>query len=230
MKVTPMIFNTEMVKALLDGRKTVTRRPVNRAGEFNFVVESGKTKERYVTDENNAHQKWLKFPINIGDLIYVRETFCPDPDCDHDSWDDHELSFFEWNNCGCSAEFLPDALKTNEHCLFKAGGFPDLKWTPSIHMPRWASRITLRVTDVRIERVQEITEDQAVQEGLAKHPQLPVWWSPVGYQTSPIYAYEELWNSIYQNWDENPYVWVIEFEVIHQNVDKFVSELGDACQ
>ncbi|HCG7649457.1 TPA: hypothetical protein NJ443_003685 [Vibrio parahaemolyticus] len=230
MKVIPMIFNTEMVKALLDGRKTVTRRPIKRIGEFNFVVENGQTKERYVTDENNPHQKWLKFPINIDDLIYVRETFCPDPDCDHDSWDEHELSFFEWNNCGCSAAFLPDALKTNEHCLFKAEGFPDLKWTPSIHMPRWASRLTLRVTNVRIERVQEITEDQAVQEGLAKHPQLPAWWSPVGYQTSPIYAYEELWNSIYQNWDENPYVWVIEFEVIHQNVDKVVSEMGEVCQ
>ena len=230
MKVTPMIFNTEMVKALLDGRKTVTRRPVKLDYErgMNGPVVRGK----------NGEVSVLSFaPIaglcpfgNVGDLIYVRETFCPDPDCDHDSWDDHELSFFEWNNSGCSAAFLPDALKTNEHCLFKAGGFPDLKWTPSIHMPRWASRITLRVTDVRIERVQEITEDQAVQEGLAKHPQLPVWWSPVGYQTSPIYAYEELWNSIYQNWDENPYVWVIEFEVIHQNVDKFVSELGDVCQ
>ncbi|MDW2321297.1 hypothetical protein R7127_13525 [Vibrio sp. 1159] len=230
MKVTPMIFNTEMVKALLDGRKTVTRRPVKVDYErgMNGPVVRGK----------NGEVSVLSFaPIaglcpfgNVGDLIWVRETFCPDPDCDHDSWDDHELSFFEWNNCGCSAAFLPDALKNNEHCLFKAEGFPDLKWTPSIHMPRWASRLTLRVTNVRIERVQEITEDQAVQEGLAKHPQLPAWWSPVGYQTSPIYAYEELWNSIYQNWDENPYVWVIEFEVIHQNVDKVVSEMGEVCQ
>ncbi|TON69752.1 hypothetical protein CGH51_17840, partial [Vibrio parahaemolyticus] len=75
MKVIPMIFNTEMVKALLSGCKTVTRRPVNQFGEFNFVVESGQTKERYATDENNLHQKWLKYPINIDDLIYVRETF-----------------------------------------------------------------------------------------------------------------------------------------------------------
>ncbi|HHF3145282.1 TPA: hypothetical protein ACPJ10_001698 [Vibrio diabolicus] len=226
MKVIPMIFNTEMVTALLDGRKTVTRRPIKRFGEFNFVVENGQTKDRYVTDENNPHQKWLKFPINIDDLIYVRETFCPDPDCDHDSWDDHELSFFEWNNSGCSAAFLPDALKTNEHCLFKAGGFSDLKWTPSIHMPRWASRLTLRVTDVRIERVKDITDEQARSEGC--------WYGVGGGEVDlavpPQDHFPTLWDSIYQNWDENPYVWVIEFEVIHQNVDEVVSESGDVCQ
>ncbi|EKA7416329.1 hypothetical protein QUO08_003434 [Vibrio parahaemolyticus] len=226
MKVIPMIFNTEMVEALLDGRKTVTRRPIKRFGEFNFVVESSQTKECYVTSENSPHQKWLKFPINIDDLIYVRETFCPDPDCDHDSWDDHELSFFEWNNCGCSAAFLPDALKTNEHCLFKAGGFPDLKWTPSIHMPRWASRLTLRVTDVRIERIKDITDEQARAEGC--------WYGVGGGEVDlavpPQDHFPTLWDSIYQNWDENPYVWVIEFEAIHQNVDKVVSEKGDVCQ
>ncbi|EJE4180208.1 hypothetical protein M3890_001004 [Vibrio parahaemolyticus] len=220
MKVTPMIFNTEMVKALLDGRKTVTRRPVKLDYErgMNGPVVRGK----------NGEVSVLSFaPIaglcpfgNVGDLIWVRETFCPDPDCDHDSWDDHELSFFEWNNCGCSAAFLPDALKTNEYCLFKAGGFPDLKWTPSIHMPRWASRLTLRVTDVRIERVQEITEDQTMKEGFG-NPILRNCKKPMFVRT---------WDSIYQNWDENPYVWVIEFEVIHQNVDKVVSEMGEVCQ
>ncbi|EGQ8449044.1 hypothetical protein GTP59_19785 [Vibrio alginolyticus] len=215
MKVIPMIFNTEMVEALLDGRKTVTRRPIKRFGEFNFVVESSQTKERYVTSENSPHQKWLKFPINIDDLIYVRETFCPDPDCDHDSWDDHELSFFEWNNCGCSAAFLPDALKTNEHCLFKAGGFPDLKWTPSIHMPRWASRLTLKVTDVRIETLGQlrISKEQMVREGFEN-------WS----------QFKHVWQSIYGQSHPNNYVWVIEFEVIHQNIDKVVSEMGDVCQ
>ncbi len=247
MKVTPMIFNTEMVKALLDGRKAVTRRPVSkvRAGTidcrtFNKTIVSGS--QRFAVNQQNPNQEWLAYPFVVGDLIWVRETFCTDPDCDHDSWDDHELSFFEWNNCGCSAALLPDALKTHEHCLFRAGGLPDLKWTPSIHMPRWASRLTLRVTDVRIERVQELTEEQAKLEGIRYHSLYQEWGGVESHPDSRPHApqwrwYEKandafkyLWNSIYQNWDENPYVWVIEFEVIHQNVDKVVSELGDVCQ
>ncbi|MDF4554933.1 hypothetical protein [Vibrio parahaemolyticus] len=215
MKVTPMIFNTEMVKALLDGRKTVTRRPVK------VDYESGMSGP--VVRGKNGEVSVLSFaPIaglcpfgNVGDLIWVRETFCPDPDCDHDSWDDHELSFFEWNNCGCSAAFLPDALKTNEYCLFKAGGFPDLKWTPSIHMPRWASRLTLLVTDVRIETLGQLrkNKDQVIREGFENWPQ-----------------FKHVWQSIYGLSHQNDYVWVVEFEVIHQNVDKVVSELGDVCQ
>ncbi|MDW2262021.1 hypothetical protein R7070_04575 [Vibrio sp. 1557] len=209
MKVTPMIFNTEMVKALLSGRKTVTRRPIKRIGEFNFVVENGQTKERYVTDENNPHQKWLKFPINIDDLIYVRETF---------------RIFNHSDECGCS-----------EHCYCPPTGTPiyfathddgESKWNPSIHMPRWASRLTLRVTDVRIERVKEITDEQARAEGC--------WYGVGGGEVDlavpPQDHFPTLWDSIYQNWDENPYVWVIEFEAIHQNVDKVVSEMGDVCQ
>ncbi|MDF4639359.1 hypothetical protein P3489_06130 [Vibrio parahaemolyticus] len=215
MKVTPMIFNTEMVKALLDGRKTVTRRPVKVDYErgMNGSVVRGK----------NGEVSVLSFaPIaglcpfgNVGDLIWVRETFCPDPDCDHDSWDDHELSFFEWNNCGCSAAFLPDALKTNEHCLFKAGGFPDLKWTPSIHMPRWASRLTLLVADVRIETLGQLrkNKDQVIREGFKNWPQ-----------------FKHVWQSIYGQTHPNDYVWVVEFDVIHQNVDKVVSEMGEVCQ
>lgn len=215
MKVTPMIFNTEMVKALLDGRKTVTRRPVK--------VDYERGMSGPVVRGKNGEVSVLSFaPIaglcpfgNVGDLIWVRETFCPDPDCDHDSWDDHELSFFEWNNCGCSAAFLPDALKTNEYCLFKAGGFPDLKWTPSIHMPRWASRLTLLVTDVRIETLGQLrkNKDQVIREGFENWPQ-----------------FKHVWQNIYGQSHPNDYVWVVEFEVIHQNVDKVVSELGDVCQ
>ena len=232
MKVTPMIFNTEMVKALLDGRKTVTRRPVKVDYErgMNGPVVRGK----------NGEVSVLSFaPIaglcpfgNVGDLIWVRETFCPDPDCDHDSWDDHELSFFEWNNCGCSAAFLPDALKTNEHCLFKAGGFPDLKWTPSIHMPRWASRLTLKVTEVRIERVSEITDEQAIKEGMmtVTEAERAAINAGIGWYEKPHIQFKNLWERIYGDWYQDPYVWVIEFEVIHQNVDKVVSEMGEVCQ
>jgi hypothetical protein len=219
MKTIPMIFNTEMVEALLSGRKTVTRRAVKLFGIFNWVVVNGETGVRWVTDKNNVHQKWLEFPTNVGDLIYVRETFCPDPDCDHDSWDNHELSYYEWDGCGCSAQFLPDALKNNKYCLYRAGSELDCRWVPSIHMPRWASRLTLKVTDVRIERVQNITESQARSEG-------------VSMDCTPFYVsgFIDIWESIYGNWDQNPYVWVIEFEVIHKNVDVYLQSQEALCQ
>ncbi|HDY8008063.1 TPA: hypothetical protein ACGUOU_000655 [Vibrio vulnificus] len=229
MKVVPMIFNTDMVKALLDERKTVTRRPVK--------VDYERGMKGPVVRGRNGEVSVLSFaPVaglcpfgNVGDLIYVRETFTPDPDADHDSWNDHELSYAEWVGCEMSSRFLPDALKVNEHCLYKADCKIDMKWTPSIHMPRWASRLTLKVTDVRIERVQDITEEQAIKEGINKHHQIPAFKSPIGYHTSPAYAYEELWNSIYGNWDENPYVWVVEFEVIRQNVDQYLQSIKNAA-
>ncbi len=248
MKAVPMIFNTEMVKALLDGRKSVTRRPMKPQPEASGRGYDWWPSKVHQTMINLDKVKGDLFwdgvasdacPIaSIGDLIYVRETFCPDPDCDHDSWDDHVLSFFEWNNCGCSAAFIPDVLKTNEHCLFKAGGFPDLKWTPSIHMPRWASRITLKVTDVRIEQVQDITEAQAKQEGIRYHSIYNEWGGVEAHPDSRHHApqwrwykkatdaFKCLWNSVYSNWDENPYVWVIEFEVIHKNVDAVLAEVS----
>ncbi|WP_219583953.1 hypothetical protein [Vibrio parahaemolyticus] len=208
MKVIPMIFNTEMVKALLSGCKTVTRRPVNQFGEFNFVVESAQTKECYVTDENNPHQKWLKYPINIDDLIYVRETFQGplfDADKESDYLNDR------------------DKYKHHSHCVYAATDpkpcFFDVdadstvsRWRPSIHMPRWASRLTLKVTGVRIEQVQEITVDQAIKEGISHHS-----------MNCPKAEFGQLWNELYGNWTENPYVWVIEFEVIHKNVDQVLN-------
>ncbi|HDY7487859.1 TPA: ASCH domain-containing protein [Vibrio vulnificus] len=234
MKVVPMIFNTEMVKALLDGRKTVTRRPAKNLSfseRVGFIVGEwayGLGWNFRETMNNCIRSKSAKCPAQIGDLIYVRETFTTDPDVDHDSWNDHELSYVEWVGCEMSSQFLPEALKANKHCLYKADCKIDMKWTPSIHMPRWASRLTLKVTDVRIERVQDISEEEAIKEGINKHHQLPAFKSPIGYHTSPAYAYEELWNSIYGNWDENPYVWVIEFEVIHQNVDEHIESVKDA--
>lgn len=210
MKARPMIFNSEMVKALIAGNKTVTRRPVKVDYErgMNGTVVRGK----------NGEVSVLSFaPIaglcpfgNFGDLIYVRETF---------------RLFNNSDECGCSERCSCPQTGTPIY-LATSGDDSESKWHPSIHMPRSVSRLTLKVTDVRIERVQDITEEQAIKEGVNKHHQLPAFKSPVGHHTSPVYAYEELWNSIYGDWKQNPYVWVIEFEVIHQNVDKYLSSLS----
>ncbi|ENM5773723.1 hypothetical protein V4V55_001123 [Vibrio mimicus] len=182
MKVVPMIFNPDMVKALMAGDKVVTRRPVSPQPEpsglgydwwpsnkIGSMVQVSGIEAIDCDDRRDGVKEIVRdaCPIaNIGDLIYVRETFTPDPGVDHDSWNDHELSYVEWVGGEMSYPFLPDALKVNKHCLYKADCKIDMKWTPSIHMPRWASRLTLKVTDVRIERMQDISEKQCWKEGI----------------------------------------------------------------
>lgn len=239
MKVVPMIFNTDMVKALMAGDKVVTRRPVNKkySEYIKFIGSSDLTCENleflglmYDTWQGDNDKmrgpEYLVYcteypeegviPIGQGvarkgDLIYVRETF---------------RLFNHSDECGCS-DYCSCPPSGTPVYFATCGGDSESKWKPSIHMPRAASRLTLKVTDVRIERVQDITEEQAIKEGINKHHQLPAFKSPIGYHTSPVYAFEELWNSIYGNWEENPYVWVIEFEVIHQNVDKYLESVKE---
>lgn len=98
-------------------------------------------------------------------------------------------------------------------------------------MPRAASRLTLKVTDVRIERVQDITEEQAIKEGMPtdEECQRMAIESGLGWYQKPDIWFKNLWDSIYGNWHQNPYVWVIEFEVIHQNVDKYLESVKEAA-
>lgn len=208
MKVVPMIFNTDMVKALMAGNKVVTRRPAKNLS-FSELMDfkvgkwaCGLGFAHRQTINNCISSKLAKCPAQRGDLIYVRETF---------------------GCCGVRSAYKAD--DDGASCMVK-------KWTPSIHMPRTESRLTLKVTDVRIERVQDITEEQCWKEGIEHTDgQFDI------YQLSEMAktfngTFEDakasfacLWDSIYQNWKENPYVWVIEFEVIHQNVDNYIQQL-----
>jgi hypothetical protein len=85
----------------------------------------------------------------------------------------------------------------------------DLRWRPSIHMPRWASRITLEITGIRVERLQEITEEDAEKEGVVAEPVFDTV-SPQGWMSWTA-SFARLWDSIYGNWNANPFVWVVEF-------------------
>ncbi len=200
MKTIPMIFNTEMVKALLDGRKTVTRRPIKMPMKDRDIGCDLSPREVSAEIDNGL---FLNSPYCIGDLIWVRETFCYSINEDGSTIDSNG------NPC----------LSRDSELFYRASPINglDAKWTPSIHMPRWASRLTLRVTDVRIERVQDITEEQAKAEGV--NPVVSQWETPESF----VAGFAKIWNSIYSNWNENPYVWVIEFEVIYKNV----GEVGD---
>ncbi|MCX9579808.1 ASCH domain-containing protein [Vibrio cholerae] len=187
MKVKPMIFNTEMVKALLDGRKTVTRRPAKNLSfseRMGFIVSDwayGIGMDLRETMNNCIRSKSAKCPAQIGDLLYVRETH---------------------GDAGVRLTYKAD--NDGAHCKVK-------RWIPSIHMPRSISRITLKVTDVRIEKLNDLrkSDEQVKKEGFENWPQ-----------------FKHVWESIYGQSKPNDYVWVIEFEVIHQNVDKYLSSFS----
>ena len=196
-----MIFNAEMVRAILDGRKTQTRRvmkpqPANdiERGTFPNAEAYGwvsSLKHKY----GSATAHFCPFGA-VGDRIWVREAFrvmgC--------ATDVARLMYkaSERNSFTESTRTVPVASCTKQ---------PSQKWTPSIHMPRWASRITLEITDVRVERLQAITLGDICKEiGCGLYDFRPVTY---GFQ-----VWEELWQSIYgaDSWQANPWVWVIEFK------------------
>lgn len=206
----PILFSGPMVRGILDGRKTQTRRVVRfrlDAGEelihplprsVEFAADLGML---YWT--HGGQKRVTPCPYGVpGDLLWVRETWCPVED-EGDRWVDYRAT--------------PRYAAEHPAGWENAPQDPEaLKWKPSIHMPRWASRIALEVTNVRVERLQEITEEDARAEGV--QPAVMVHARP-GYPpvTEQLYgaAFEILWNRINGKrapWTLNPYVWVVEFK------------------
>lgn len=193
MKERGMIFNSEMVRAILEGKKTQTRRIITNVGHDNCLPLQKRTKTK-----DGIYTHVMDAPIydlcpfgKMGDRIWVRETFCAVPD--------HE------EPAGCSA------------LLYAAdGNGPYGKWTPSIHMPRWASRITLEITGVRVERLNSISQEDAQAEGMELTGWRPTYSDPDsgGEIWTPYDNFAQLWESIYgeESWKANPWVWVIEFK------------------
>jgi hypothetical protein len=227
MKQRPIIFNTEMVRAILDGGKTQTRR-MFKAQPHNDWDPFSKNAEWYtptIIDKHGFYQpaNYELFGVSdedcafvspfgtIGDQLWVRETW---------------RQFNSSDECGCSE--YPCGCPNNGTVLFKAtGDSGESKWKPSIHMPRSCARILLEVTAVRVERLNDISEQDAIKEGVKFTDyglnkfgnQQPGWlWRKSNkYEeclSSAKWAFANLWNSIYENWDANPWVWVIEFKVI----------------
>jgi len=205
MKSIPMIFNQEMVSALTEGRKTATRRPMKLV-----TIDKGfgcnLNPNEVAGEVNNGNYENSIF--KPGDLIWVRETFCigrfDEVDAEHPA--DRELII---EQCAGDDNYIARQLAYEEGVT----ELEEVKWKPSIHMPRDASRLTLRVTAVRCERVQNIDKEQAEKEGVRPTGCTKGFW---------VKAYQMLWNSIYSNWDLNPWVWVIEFEVIHKNINQVI--------
>lgn len=185
--VRPILFNGEMVRAILEGRKTVTRRIIKQ-DKINAVMNSPVRKENPKIPDYNFINCLVDAPYQRGDILYVRETWNGD-------WCDHYI----YRADGGSAK--------------TAGYSQEPKWRPSIHMPKKAARIWLKVTDVRVERLQKITLDQIEKEGVkTEYPH------ELNGQEQQ-YAFSQLWDSTIDKlyidrygWSANPWVWVIEFE------------------
>ncbi|HDZ2339358.1 hypothetical protein AAHW85_06225 [Klebsiella pneumoniae] len=186
-----MIFNAEMVRALLDGRKTQTRRiikdcTVGRDPISKFIKIGKKFIGCYPEDVPELIRECCPYGVP-GDRIWVRET---------------------WAEAGASAPDLK-LYRANypEHVPSIYENVPpaeEIRWTPSIHMPRTASRILLEITDVRVERLRSMSQDDAHAEGVI---------AASGPMEAGL-AFRELWDSIYgeESWKANPWVWVIEFK------------------
>lgn len=210
METKPILFSADMVRALLDGRKVQHRiqfskrdiRNIGYAaaiGECSDFVESGSL-EKY--DESYALE--LCPYGQPGGLLWVRETwrqFDSSDECDH-------LDF----PCGCPASGT---------IIYRATADDgESKWKPSTQMHRWASRLTLRITGVRIERLQDATRNDAELEGHASPPAPGMNWA-IGPRANLRFDWRGCW-------DSNPWVWVLEFEVIKANVDDALKQEGVA--
>jgi len=233
MKERPILFNAEMVRAILSGRKTQTRRVMKlqptpsktREGDFWFSCNKMRSMV-HISDFTpgncvipDAHELFsASCPIGaVGDRLWVRESWKPDAPCDG-SWGD-----MEFYGCKCAPlNMIPPRFQNPEHCIYRASweGPEMIGWHPSIHMPRWASRITLEVTGVRVERLNSISEDDAAAEGVQPAGELlpdypSTYMTPKGDFSTAKVAFQRLWESIYkpESWQANPWVWVVEFKV-----------------
>lgn len=221
MRKRPILFNGAMVRAILDGRKTVTRRVMKHQPHDWASV----TVERYhqaMVDRRGEQQPgpevfgawWSDGECSCvcpfgqpGDQLWVRESWQL-----HEKFTDNCVVVYKANERNSWTEFhrrFPvEVARGVPERPFQAHGF-----RPSIHMPRWASRILLEITDVRVERLQAITYEQAVAEGVFREQR--VWTATDeggACHTYPEPAFRDLWISTGGDWDANPWVWVVEFK------------------
>lgn len=228
MNARPLLFSTPMIRALLEGRKTQTRRTLAR--QPIFVWSQGVTIPD--PDHYSAHVRFAEVPVQAdpwircpygkpGDLLWVREAWRVSK-----RWD------------GTKPSELPGGKGRGQTVMFAAGGsrahdttgrfvnddaYPERlpEWAgkvrQSIFLPRWASRLTLAITEVRVERLQDISEEDAKAEG----SQEPSFVPAIGACWSERDAYAKLWESINgaDSWAENPWCWAISFSVQRRNVD-----------
>ena len=215
MAIKPILFNTEMVRAILDGRKDATRRIVK-----GFIPDDAVwgytafTPKGYIscrgTFADGYGEKFFKLPCESGDILYVRETWTEE--CGKYYYRaDYDSDYLD--PCETLSGGYPASCRNHPGCDGCMATSTRIHWHPSLHMPKEAVRIWLKVTDVRVEQLQEITSEQIGREGVE------VEYPHVLNGEEKRYAFSTLWNSTIKQsdldrygWDANPWVWVIEFE------------------
>lgn len=203
MSMKPILFNTEMVRAILDGRKACTRRILKDGIPFDEKAEYWNVLKKGEWSGPICSEYFIKqcSPYKPGDILYVRETWCGLPVNEAGHFRGHPIYYYK-----ADGDLRPEGWRG--------------AWHPSIHMPKEAARIWLKVTDVRVKRLQDITDDGAKAEGAIDNR---------GFIHSPENEYDsihtarehfaEIWNSTIKKsdidrygWNANPWVWIIEFE------------------
>ena len=233
-KERPILFNGDMVRAILDGRKTQTRRKLACSSRYSDWQYACKTLDRDDlrgflpgADENSfllqktegpiVDREWqpVSCPIgNVGEVLYIRETWAVGKCAD--SLKPSELCPKTWLQENNGLWYFADRTSPINPIS------PRGKTRVSIHMPKWAARIKIEITDIRLERLQDISEADAKAEGIKSHQEDAAFF--YDYMKSsdlrkewfmdPVKSFESLWNSVNSvcSWDFNPWVWVIEFE------------------
>lgn len=189
MAIKPILFNGEMVRAILDGRKTCTRRILKGGIPFDEKAEYWNVLKKGEWSGPICSEYFIKqgSPYKPGDILYVRETWCGLPVNEAGHFRGHHIYYYR-----ADGDLRPEGWRG--------------AWHPSIHMPKEAARIWLKVTSVRVERLQDMTDDDAEAEGCFDY-------------TSTALGFPDIWESTIKKsdldsygWAANPWVWVIQFE------------------
>jgi hypothetical protein len=212
MKERPIIFSGEMVRAILEGRKTVTRRVIKPQPPEGYEWSE---EDRLFVDVCGSRLGLLRHcQYERGMALWVRETW---------------RALDDYNGVGNTStsaeiEYRADSAREwrdipgekQEEWFYKLTPWVNGRnrfWRPSIFMPRWASRITLEIADVKIERIQDISEEDAKAEGIAVWPRTYI--TKGRWLSGPVAGFAQLWNSLNEKrgfgWDANPWVWVVAF-------------------
>jgi hypothetical protein len=200
MRERPIMFNGAMVRAIMAGQKTQTRRVMKHQPQSVVVpgvgpmlaVQKAKGTDRWLWP-NAREQVIAECPFGQpGDRLWVREAFCDAWDQDRDRWSDPERYYYR-----------ADGVEIQD-----VDGDGPARWTPSIHMPRRACRLVLEITAVRVERLQAISTQDCLAEGITTRFKVADAADELRIQ------FRDLWNDTGGDWESNPWVWVIEFKAV----------------
>ena len=213
-KIKPILFSTPMVQAILKGKKTQTRQKIKPHKNLHGGVEADTEKLIYINWDANGNELHQKPKHKIGDILWVREAWS-----DYDNQANYYIYRADYDKAATGFWYEEEQINW---CPFP-------KWKSPIIMPKDAARIFLEITNVRIEQLQDISEEDAVKEGIYAKPGSVSgtrWYRKFITESearieglftkSAKECYQTLWESIHgkESWDYNPYVWVYEFKTI----------------